>query len=84
MRRATITLTDEIEERLERFLSDREPRPSLAAVLQAALTNYLDHEAWQARSFRPARGALRVSSAREGSGHEDTSLQHDTVMAARS
>lgn len=82
MRRATITLTDELESKLERFFADREPRPSLAAVVQTALAKYLDNEEWQARSFEPAERPLRVTIARRGSGKETTSLEHDAIIGS--
>lgn len=42
MRRATITLHDDLDERVERFRAGQPARPSLTAVVQAALESYLD------------------------------------------
>ncbi|HZD23118.1 MAG TPA: nucleotidyltransferase family protein [Acidimicrobiia bacterium] len=41
MRRATITLPDDLEEKVERFRLAQPARPSLTAVVQAALEAYL-------------------------------------------
>lgn len=41
MRRATITLGEELEGTLESYRHDQEFPPSLAALMQAALTEYL-------------------------------------------
>lgn len=42
MRRATITLPDDLEEKLERFRLAQPARPSLTSVVQAALEEYLE------------------------------------------
>ena len=41
MRRATITITDELERAIERYRRDLEVPPALAAVVQTALREYL-------------------------------------------
>ncbi len=41
MRRATITIPDELEQALDAYRKDLEFPPSLAAVMQAALKEYL-------------------------------------------
>jgi hypothetical protein len=41
MRRATITITDELARAVERYRRDLEVRPALAAVVQTALREYL-------------------------------------------
>lgn len=42
MRRATITLADGLDEKVERFRMTQPARPSLTSVVQAALENYLE------------------------------------------
>lgn len=42
MRRATITLNDDLDRRVERFRSAQRAKPSLTAVVQAALEDYLE------------------------------------------
>jgi len=49
MRRATITLTDDLETDLEAYLATQDAPPSLTALIQAALRRYLE-EARPARS----------------------------------
>ncbi len=41
MRRATVTIPDELEKALDSYTRDLEFPPSLAAVMQAALKEYL-------------------------------------------
>lgn len=41
MRRATVTISDELEKALDSYRKDLEFPPSLAAVMQAALKEYL-------------------------------------------
>ncbi len=41
MKRATITLNDELERAVDACLRDQEARPSLTAVVQTALRQYL-------------------------------------------
>lgn len=41
MRRATITLPDDLEQKVERFRRSQPARPSLTSVVQAALEDYL-------------------------------------------
>src|SRR6266576_3986765 len=41
LKRATITLSDDIEEAVERYVAAHEARPPLTAVVQAALRQYL-------------------------------------------
>jgi len=42
MRRATITLTDDLETELEAYLATQDAPPSLTALVQAALRRYLE------------------------------------------
>ncbi len=53
MKRATVTITDELEEALEAYRKDQEIPPGLTAVMQAALREYL-----------AGRGYLLLSSDR--------------------
>jgi Arc/MetJ-type ribon-helix-helix transcriptional regulator len=46
MRRATVTIPDELEEALEVYRREREFPPSLAAVMQAALREYLNQRGY--------------------------------------
>lgn len=55
MRRATVTIPDKLEEALDSYTRDLEFPPSLAAVMQAALKEYLSRRGYPA-SGRPAAG----------------------------
>jgi hypothetical protein len=48
MRRATVTIPDELEKALDSYTRDLEFPPSLAAVMQAALKEYLDRRGYPA------------------------------------
>ncbi len=52
MKRATITLNDELERAVDAYLRDQEARPSLTAVVQAALRQYLSERGY----VRAAKG----------------------------
>jgi hypothetical protein len=48
MRRATVTIPDELEKALDSYARDLEFPPSLAAVMQAALKEYLSRRGYLA------------------------------------
>lgn len=77
MKRATITIPDDLEEELEAFLRAQDAVPSLTSVVQAALRRYLEERRLEAREFRAPRGPLRITPATEGSGGDDGSVHHD-------
>lgn len=49
MRRATVTIPEELEEALDLYRRDLEFSPSLAALMQAALREYLQQRGYVAR-----------------------------------
>ena len=61
MKRATITLPDDLEAEVERFLAEQEPEPSLTALVQAALRRYLDDAEWTRRGFSPPSEPLAIT-----------------------
>jgi hypothetical protein len=78
VKRATITIGDDLEQELEAYLRQQEAPPALTTVVQSALREYLAH-----RGFgRPAR-PLRITPAFKGSGKSDVSLRHDEYLAQR-
>ena len=81
MRRATITIPDDLEAQLNTYLAAQEAPPSLAALVQAALRSYLKQQRLKERQFRPPRAALRVTPATAGSGLRDVSVEHDRELA---
>ena len=78
MKRETITLNDEFERAVDAYLRDQEARPSLTAVVQAALRKNLSERANVRRAKR-----LRITPAPRGSGRKDVSERHDRYLATR-
>ena len=78
MKRATITLNDELERAVDAYLRDQEARPSLTAVVQTALRQYLSERGY----VRPSK-RLRITPASRGSGRKDISQRHDLNLSER-
>jgi hypothetical protein len=78
VKRATITLSDDLEEAIERYVDAHEARPPLTAVIQVALRQYLTD-----RGYLRSSGPLRITPARKGSGRRDVSQAHDRYLAAK-
>ena len=76
MKRATITLPDELEQALNRYCQAQEAAPSLTAVVQVALRQYL-----ATRGYLPPAQALTITPAKHGSGKQDISVNHDQYLA---
>ena len=76
MKRATITLPDDLEQALANFSRDQDVPPSLTGLVQTALRQYL-----AARGYMPPAQTLRITPARQGSGHADGSIDHDAILA---
>jgi hypothetical protein len=72
MKRATITVPDELERALDAYMRDQEVPPALTSVAQAALRQYLAE-----RGYLPPKGPLRIRPAKNGSGRKDISTEHD-------
>lgn len=77
MRRATVTIPDDLERELERYLRSQPAPPSLNTLMQAALRSFLREQRFAERSFQPTGGAFRITPAAEGSGYDDVSVTHD-------
>lgn len=56
MKRATVTITDDLEKALEAYRRDQEIPPGLTAVMQAALRECLAGRGYMARASRNPRG----------------------------
>ena len=81
MRRATITIPDDLEDQLNAYLAAQEAPPSLTTLVQAALRRYLKEQRLKARQFQPPQGPLRITPAAAGSGMSDVSVEHDRELA---
>ncbi len=84
MKRATITIPDDLEAKLDEYVRRQDVPPALTAVVQAALGEFLEkRERFGGREFRPASGPLRITPIKEkdGSGESDVSINHDKYLA---
>ena len=77
MKRATVTIDDELQGGLNAWMSRQEVAPALTAVVQEALREYLAR-----RGYAPA-GKFRITPARRGSGSKDASIRHDYYLAGK-
>lgn len=78
MKRATITIPDDLAAAVDRYVQAQEAPPALTAVVQTALRAYLTE-----RGYLRAPGPLRITPAPRGSGRRDVSQAHDRYLAAR-
>ena len=78
MRRATVTIPDEVAEAMDRYVQAQEARPPFTAIVQAALRNYLTE-----RGYLGLAGPLRITPAKRGSGQHDVSQAHDRYLTSK-
>lgn len=76
MKRATVTLTDELEIALDEYVRSLDVAPSLTAITQAALKEYLAH-----RGYFRDRKPFWPTPAEIGGGDPHASQNHDRVLA---
>lgn len=76
MKRATMTLPDDLAEAVEHYQQSQEAPPTLTTVVQAALRQYLGD-----RGFLRVRRTLEITPAQKGSGRRDISQDHDRYLA---
>ena len=82
MKRATITLPDDLNERLNAYLKAQPVAPSLTKVMQAALEQFLRTQDLQRelaeRGYKPPlRWPVTFPVDEQGSGRSDISVNHD-------
>lgn len=77
MRRATITLPDDIDAGVQAYQRSLDTPPTLTSLVHAALRSYLAERGYMAR-----RGPFRLTPAQHGSGVADVSEQHDRELAS--
>jgi hypothetical protein len=77
MRRATITIGEDLEKALTSYSSQQEVAPTFTSLVQAALREYLAR-----RGAGVPAHPLRITAASKGSGKSDVSQQHDRYFAA--
>jgi metal-responsive CopG/Arc/MetJ family transcriptional regulator len=81
MKRATITIPDDLEKELEDFLAKQEAPPSLTNLMQTALRSYLEQRKWHERGYRAPEGRLAIPAAQKGSGKRNIAKDHDQYLA---
>jgi hypothetical protein len=74
MKRATMTLPDDLAEAVDNYRQAQEAPPSLTAVVQAALRAYL-----RDRGFLLERRPFRITP-KGNSGRKDISENHDAYL----
>lgn len=78
MRRATITIPDDLEDGLAAYLERQDAPPTLTSLVQAALRTYLSD-----RGYLQDRRTLKLTPAERGSGLAHVSTEHDRELAER-
>jgi hypothetical protein len=76
MKRATMTLPDDLAEAVDSYRQAQDAPPALTTVVQAALREYLRERGFL-RPYRP----LKITPASRGSGKHDVSENHDLYLA---
>jgi len=66
MKRATMTVPDDLAEAVDNHLRAQEIPPTLTAIVQTVLREYL-----RERGFLPVRRPLKIRPAKRGSGRSD-------------
>jgi hypothetical protein len=75
MKRATMTLPDDLAEAVDNYLQAQEAPPALTTLFQAALREYLRERGFL-RPYKP----LKIRPAKRGSGSSDGSINHDLYL----
>lgn len=81
MKRATITIPDDLEAELNSYMAAQDAAPSLTSLVEAALRRFLQEKRLEIRQYQAPRGPFRVTPAPKGSGKRDVSLKHDRYLA---
>jgi len=77
MKRATVTIPDDLARAVNSYVRAQEAPPALTAVVQAALRQFLTD-----RGYLRPKNSLRITPAARGSGRHNVSHAHDGHMAA--
>lgn len=75
MKRATMTLPDDLADAVDNYLRAQEAPPALTTVMQAALREFL-----RERGFLRVRRPLKITP-KGNSGRSDVSENHDAYLA---
>jgi metal-responsive CopG/Arc/MetJ family transcriptional regulator len=74
MKRATMTLPDDLAKAVDEYVKAQEAPPALTTVMQAALREYLRERGFL-REYRP----LKITP-KGNSGRSDVSINHDLYL----
>jgi hypothetical protein len=74
MKRATMTLPDDLAKAVDEYVQAQEAPPALTTVVQAALREYLRERGFL-REYRP----LKITP-KGNSGRSDVSINHDLYL----
>lgn len=82
MKRATITIPDDLEYKLEAYLEGKDAPPSFTTLVQVALRDYLRNEALRERGYKPATAPFNPQPLEEKDdrGEPDVSIDHDAYF----
>jgi Arc/MetJ-type ribon-helix-helix transcriptional regulator len=75
MKRATITLPDDLAKAVDEYVQAQDAPPALTSVVQASLREYLRERGFL-REYQP----LKITPAKKGSGRSDVSRNHDLYL----
>jgi metal-responsive CopG/Arc/MetJ family transcriptional regulator len=81
MRRATVTIPDDLETELDSYIKAQDAPPSLTGLVEVALRRFLQEKRLESRQYRPARRPFSITPADKGSGRRDMSVEHDRYLA---
>ena len=79
MRRATVTLPDDLAAELDGYLAEQDAPPTFTTLVQAALREYLQNKRWRERDYRPPQGPFQIDpiDVEDIRGETDLSINHD-------
>lgn len=82
MRTVIITLSDELEAELKRYVAEYGER-ELSSIVEDALLQFLpEPRVWRGVRYRPAqKRPFHITPAEVGSGLSDVSINHDKYLA---
>jgi hypothetical protein len=75
MRRVTVTIPDDLERALVEFQESQPVPPTITAIAQAALRQFLAQ-----RTIQPARRPLHFTAIDSDEGPQDLSVNHDEIV----
>jgi hypothetical protein len=81
MRRATITIPDDLESDLNSYFKTQDVAPSLTGLVETALRKFLEEKRFESVQYQAPRKPFRPAPAEKGSGLHDVSVEHDRYFA---